>query len=275
MKMRILLLATVALLLTYSSPAGAATFFIDQFNYPDGELTINDGTGDNVSGGLWAPHSGETFDDNIEVVSGQAELLNSGSEDANRDTGTFNSAGSTWYYGAQITVNDRRADPASESINNDYFMHFWGPSFAFRGRAYLDDPNVADPNKYTLGLSATSGGQVAKWGSDLDFGQEYTIMVSFEFDTGESNLWVDPVDINSPSITDTNAGAIGSFVSALAMRQDFIGGTPNNQVLVDTVAIGDNFDDVLQGAIIPEPTSLVLGFAGLIGLVSMRRSRSC
>jgi len=268
----LLLTALAALVFATGKNAEATTYYADTFNYADGELTINDGTGDNVSGGIWVPHSGETFGDNIDIVGGQVELLNSGSEDANRDTGTFNSAGSTWYYAALVTVNDRRADPSSDSINNDYFAHFWGPSFAFRGRAYLDDPNVADPSKFSLGLSATSGGQVAKWGSDLEFGEQFKLVVSFEFDTGESKLWVNPSDINSPSIVDTNAAAIGSFVSALGLRQDFISGPiANNQILIDAVAIGDEFDDVMRDVMIPEPSSIVLSQVGLLGIASSRR----
>jgi len=266
---------SAALLVMGAGQATATTFFADQFNYPDGQLTINDGTGDDVSGGLWVPHSGETFSDNIDVISGQAELLNSGSEDAHRDTGTFNAAGTTWYYAAMVTVNDRRADPANESINNDYFIHFWGPSFAFRGRTYLHDPNVASTSNFTLGLSATSGGQVVQSATDLAFGEQFKIVTSFDFDTGESKLWVNPTDINSPSVSDTNAAAIGSFVSSLAMRQDFISpGTPNNQILVDAVAIGDNFGDVLRDVMVPEPTGLMLVLAGLIGLVSIRSRQS-
>lgn len=273
MKRCLILFAAIAACTALSPAVRATTFFFDQFNYADGELTINDGTGDDVSGGLWVPHSGETFDDNIDVVSGQAELLNSGSEDANRDTGTFNAAGTTWYYAALVTVNDRRTDPSTQGLNNDYFMHFWGPSFAFRGRTYVDDPNVADPTKFTFGLSATSGGQVSKWADDLNFGQQYKIVTSFDFDTGESKLWVDPVDSSSTSISDTNAAAIGSFVSALGMRQDFIGGDPNNQILVDAVAIGDEFDDVVRDVMIPEPGSIALTMLGLASLAVARRKQ--
>ncbi len=269
---RYVLFSTAFALLAFAAsvPAQAGTFFTDTFNYPDGNLTVEDGTGGDVSGGLWVPHSGTGFGGPIDVTGGQAQLLNSGSEDAHRETGGFNSAGTTWYYAAMITVNDTRA-VSTDPINNDYFAHFWGPSFAFRGRAYLDDPNVADPTKFTLGLSATSGGQTAKWGSDLNFGQQYKVVVSFEFDTGVSQLWVDPVDVNSTSIADVGGAAAGSFVSALALRQDFVGDTPNNQILVDAVSIGDMFGSVVTDVMVPEPASMVLALAGLVGMASLRR----
>lgn len=277
-----LVLMATAIAAMLGGVTSATTFMSDTFSYPDGELTINDGTGDNVSGGAWRPHSGATFNDNIDVVSGQAELLNSGSEDAHRDAvwgGSIQTIGlgETWYYAALVTVNDRRADPNNESINNDYFMHFMDTGFGFRTRAYLDDPNVADPTKFTFGLSATSGGQVAKWATDLNFGQQYKIVGSYAVDTGETNLWVDPVDSNSPKITDVNSGAAFTLIQALAMRQDFISGpTPNNQILVDSVALGNDFDSVLlnsmNGSNIPEPASLALGLLALIGIAGTRRS---
>ncbi len=275
------LLIAVAIASMLTGIASATTFMSDTFSYPNGELTINDGTGDNVSGGAWRPHSGQGFNDNIDVIGGQAELLNSGSEDAHRDAvwgGSLQTIGlgETWYYAALVTVNDRRADPNTESINNDYFMHFMDNGFGFRTRAYLDNPNVAAPNKFTFGLSASSGGQTAKWPTDLNFGQQYKIVGSYAVDTGATNLWVDPVDSSSPKISDTNAGAAFTLLQALAMRQDFIGGTPNNQILIDSVALGNDFDSVLlnamNGSNIPEPASMALALLALVGIAGSRRS---
>ncbi|QEG34032.1 PEP-CTERM sorting domain-containing protein [Bythopirellula goksoeyrii] len=275
-----LVLVATAIVAMTGGIASATTFMSDTFSYADGELTSNDGTGDNVSGGAWRSHSGETFDDNIDVISGQAELLNSGSEDAHRDA-VFGGlqqigAGETWYYAALVTVNDRRADPNNESLNNDYFIHFMDNGFGFRTRTWIDDPNVADPTKFTFGLSATSGSQAAKWATDLDFGQEYKIVGSYAVSTGETNLWVDPVDSSSTKITHTDGAAALTLIQALGLRQDFVGGTPNNQILVNSVALGNDFDSVLMNAMngsnIPEPTSLAMAFLALVGIVGSRRS---
>jgi len=277
MKRYVLFSTAIAMLVFATSiSVHATTFFVDTFSYADGQLTDSDdtstGTGANVSGGLWVGHSGDTFGDNVQVSGGNAIINTSGSEDIRRDSGVFNAAGTTWYMAALITVNDTRVDPSTEAINNDYFMHFWGPSFAFRSRVYLDDPNVADPTKFTLGLSATSGGQNVKWASDLDFGTQYKAVISFEFDTGEAKLWVDPVTSGSTSISDLDGGAAaGSFISSAAFRQDFTGGAPNTSIQVDAVALGDMFDSVVADVTIPEPTSLALALAGLVGVASFRR----
>ena len=284
MKTFLTCLCCAAALTMIGNTASATTFMSDSFSYADGQLTDSeDGAGANVSGGAWTGHSGTGFDDNVDVIGGQAELLNSGSEDVNRPAnpaGTiFAGAGDKWYYAAQVTVNDTRADPNTESINNDYFMHFKDTGFGFRGRAYLDDPNVASTTTYTFGLSASSGGQTVAWGSDFAFGTQHKIVVSYDFDSGDAEMWVDPVDINSPSIIGNVSTSPGTFVGALAMRQDFLDGTPNNQILVDGVALGDDFDTVMMNAMngsdiqVPEPTSLALVFAGLVGLTAVLRSK--
>lgn len=272
MKRYVFFSTAFAVLVFATSAVQASTFFSDTFSYADGDLTVYDGTGDDVSGGLWTPHSGTGFPISLGVASGQA-VLKSGdpaSEDANRVSAGAIGAGETWYYAALVTVNDERAD-TGVGLNNDYFMHFNG----FRGRAYVDDPNSADPTKFTFGLSATSGGQVAKWAADLDFGTQYKIIASYAVDTGETNLWVNPVDSSSTKISDTNSGAAFTLVDGLSLRQDFNRDGGDYEVLVDSVALGDDFDSVLvnsmNGSNIPEPTSAVLALLGLVGIAASRR----
>lgn len=271
MKCTKLFFAAIAVM-AFTASAQATTFFVDQFNYADGELTVYDGTGADVSGGLWSPHSGTGFPVPIFVDNGQAvvESGNPASEDANRDAGAVIALGETWYYGALVTVVDERADTAT-SLNNDYFMHFRASGGGFVGRAYVDDPSVADPGKFTFGLSATSGGQAATWGTDLDFGTQYKIMVSYSVDTGETNLWVDPVDAASTSINDTVMSAQFTAVDQLALRQDFSTGGGDYQVLVDAVAIGNEFGDVMRDVMIPEPATAVLALLGFAAVASSRR----
>ena len=267
--------ATLALAL--GSRVDAAIFFGDQFNYPNGELTINDGTGDDVSGGVWVPHSGQTFNDNIDVVNGQADLRNSGSEDAKRVVpgGAFMDAGDKWHFAALVTVNDLRSDPSTQNINNDYFMHFMDNGFGFRTRVFLDNPSTGLGGAgFRFGLSATSGSQTQVWGSDLSFGTQYTIVGSYDFDSGASELWVNPVDETSTKLVESTTVGPGTFVDALSLRQDFItGGVPNNQVLIDAVGVGDGFADAIAGLTIPEPTSLALGVAGIFATLGVRRRR--
>jgi hypothetical protein len=106
----------------------------------------------------------------------------------------------------------------------------------------------------------------------LAFGQQYTIVGSYEFDTGFASLWVDPVNQASTSITATASPGAGTFVTSLAMRQAFFGGgTPNTQILIDGVSMADSFAEALAAVAIPEPSSAALGLASLLGLAVARR----
>jgi hypothetical protein len=270
-----------------AGPARAALFFSDQFSYANGDLTTRDDgvdpasavVGDNVSGGLWKMHSGEGRSGEIDVVDGQAQLLFPGFEDANRvipnaDT-EFMTAGETWYYAANVTVNDQRATPDTTAILASYFMHFKDTGNNFRSRLFVDAPSTGLGGAgYRLAIGPSSGdGNRVPWTADLAFGQQYTVVASYVNDTGEVALWVNPSDPSSPSVSATGGASPGTFLTSLALRQvSSAGATANTQILVDAVAMGDTFDSALSG-LVPEPSSGVLGLAGLMGLATARRRR--
>lgn len=243
-------------------------FLYDGFDYADGQLTDTDG-GANVSGGNWTAHSGIGFTDNVDVIGGKAQVLNSGSEDVNRLIGTTMTAGQTYYFAAQFAVNF--TGTAGDAINNDYFLHFKDGGIGFRTRVYLDNPTGA--SGYSLGLSASSGGQVAKWATDLNFGDTQLIVGSYAFDTGEAKLWVNPTDESSPFLTDTNGATIA--IESIALRQDFISGpVANNEILIDAIAVGDDFSSAFAsatGTVVPEPSAALLLLCGSSLMVFTRR----
>jgi hypothetical protein len=262
-------------------------FFADQFNYANGDLTTRDDgvepaspvVGDNVSGGLWKMHSGEGTSGEIDVVGGQAQLLFPGFEDANREipnAGTeFMTAGETWYYAAKVTVNDQRATPDVTAILASYFLHFKDTGNNFRSRLFVDAPSTGLGGAgYRLAIGPSSGdGNRVPWTADLAFGQEYTIVASYVYDTGAVSLWVNPSDPSSASVTATGGAGPMAFLSALALRQvSSAGATANTQILVDAVAMGDTFASALAG-LVPEPASGALGLTGLLGLAAARRRR--
>jgi len=274
--------------------ARAALFYADQFSYANGDLTdldldtTMDGPGANVSGDKWQAFSGQTFPaESITVVSGKAELLISGSEDATRpipNEGTdFMTAGETWYYGARLTVNDQRATPASTAIINEYFMMMKDTTTTnFRSRLYVNNPSTGTGGAgFRLGIGPSSGAANAvNWGTDLAFGTQYTVIASYEFDTGFVKMWVNPVSAASTSVSATGGAVVGTFLSQLSLRQAFnnggVTGGPgvmNTQILIDAVTIGDSFADVL-GGLVPEPASGTLGLAGMLALIAARRRRA-
>ena len=256
----VLAASLAALFLTAS--ADAALYWNDEFNYADGDLTVYDGAGDDVSGGLWSPHSGTGFATSVEVVSGQAILRqgNPASEDVNRLSGSTLGAGETLYASMIISVEDLRG--GTELFNGDeiYFAHFYS---SFKSRVHLRDGS--DSNHYTLGLSGSSGAPAAEWGSDLSFDTQYQVIFSYEFDTGISKLWVNPASEGDTSISDVSSASVG--LTGVALRQDFISGADHAVVSVDAVALGSDFASVL-----PEPASLALLALGGVSLLRRRKA---
>lgn len=250
--------------------ASAVTLVAEGFSYPDGSLTTDGG--DDVSGGLWISHSGTGFNDSIEVVGGQAIVNNSGSEDAHRiaDGGVDNGGTATWYYAVKFTVTD--TDLGSATVNEDYFAHMMEDGTNnFRGRAYIANPSVT-AGKFAIGLSASSGGLTTKT-ADIDYGVEHVIVVSFNATTGESRLWLNTASESDPYISDTNAGAIGTILDSIALRQDFFNsGQADNSIAVNGIGMATTFDEAYAASMVPEPASL--GLIALGGLSMLRRRKA-
>jgi hypothetical protein len=256
--------------LAVAGTARATVFFTDDFSYADGQLTSADsmnavGTGANVSGGNWTNHSGlnGSF---IQVASGKAVVVQPGQEDANRVAGsTLAAGGNTWYYGLKFTVTDTRSTPGMGTINPAYFIHFKeSGTSALRSRLYMTQG--ADQAKFSLGLSsssvATGNGAIVPLGSDLDFGTEYTAIVSYTSDDDDTNvslvedgfakLWVNPTPTSMPNIIDnmpnTNiSGDAATPMTSLALRQSATSGQNGpGSIAVNIVSIGDSFTEVLS-----------------------------
>jgi hypothetical protein len=89
------------------------------------------------------------------------------------------------------------------------------------------------------------------WPSGLSFNTTYRTVLSYEFDTGISKLWVSPVNQSSTSIS--LAGTASATVSVLALFQSFTGEspTPASAQVLDNLVVGNTFEDVLA---VPGPT---------------------
>ena len=228
------------------SAAQATVFYNEPFSYPDGDLTTQ-------SGGLWVAHSGIGVGP-VQVTSGQAILAQGvGSEDVNRDTGSVMGVGDIWYAGFDVTVT------GSAAATTTYFAHFLQSSSIFGGRVFVTAPTSG--GDFAFGLSGGSSSVHAVWATDGTYGTSYHLVVSYAYDTGDCNLWVDPTDPNlvgDTYISDT--GFAGDTMYGFALRQS----SGNTTEAIDNL--------VVYG--VPEPGTLglfVLGGLSLLGL-KMRRS---
>ena len=239
----------VLIVLAVPSVASAQIFFTENFDYADGDLL-------SVSSGLWPTHSPSKGggDGEIQVINNQAVITTPGSFDHARQTGQIAGVNDVWFYAVRFSV-ELGAGP---SINNDYFIHFKDDSvFGFNARLALDDPaNVENDFSLSVWASSESDGQ-ADWDGDFAFGEELTCVMRWNNGTGEATLWVNPTDINSTSITDTELQDAMRAVESVALRQD---GGESSEVTVSSVSAGTDFAAVLA--------EVAAGGDGLLGDVN-------
>ena len=245
MKKILILSVTVLFLVT----GATAQIITESFTYDDGSLVPNGG---------WATH-GRGTTGQIQVSSGAISLKMDGtvSEDVNR---SFTS----------VTTGNIFASfdfSVSSSIGNfgsdtEYFAHFRLTSA--RGRIDIAGPTGS--SGFSIGLSVDDASPDVFWGSDLSFDTTYTLVMSYHTQNDASELWIDPVDSYSTSITDTGGGSAQS-VDKFAFRQS--DSTSNETITIDNLIVGTSFNDVQA---VPEPSTYALIFGGIaLGVVILRR----
>jgi hypothetical protein len=263
----------VAVVLGLAGAARATVFLTEDFAYSNGQLTAHNG-GANVSGGNWTTHSPTPAQtptsETVQVVDGDADVRFSWQEDVNRSTLSAQPTGATWYYAARFTINDLRTGPAT--LGQNYFLHLSdGGGTNFRGRLYVLPPADTESTNFTFGLSSSSvaagNGAIVPWATDLTFGAEYTAVVAYTAPDAEagtttdgfSQLWINPVNMASTSIIDNmpNTNVTTGTMSHMAMRQANSGSdaNPHPQTLIDILAVGDSFDEVLAAVSGPPPAN--------------------
>jgi hypothetical protein len=207
-----------------ASAAHASILVSEPFAYPDGNLVGNGG---------WAAHSGAGVIP-VLVTSGRAQLAQgSGTrEDANLAL-TPAGAGAVYYAGFDLTN--------SAGATAVYFAHFMTNATTFNTRLFVV-PAPASGGDYGLGLSnsSTTPMGAAVWATGLSFGSTNRVIVSYNYDTGEQRLWLNPVDVNSPSIS--VSGAASAAINAFGLRQS--GG--DSTQLIDNLAVATTFGEVVD-----------------------------
>ncbi len=243
MRKSVLLFLALALL-AFAAPAGAVSFWSEQFSYSAGALTAVTAN--------WTTHSGVGGGaTDIQVSAGIATGNNSNSPDDNRVFGSTQSATAKTYACFQVMI----PAPATAPVLN-YFAHFKDATTSnFGARVYVAPSGTT----FTFGLSLGSCGTgctVSTWPVALNYGQWYTVATLYDAGGSLAKLWVDPAGEGSLSIshnTWSGTTAQGGFqLSAFALRQSSSGipsGTSNWTYNVDNIQVGDAFSDLC-----PSPT---------------------
>jgi hypothetical protein len=240
--MRIIVTALLALGLVataLATTASAQTLLSESFTYPDGGLVPNGG---------WATHSGTGTD--IQVASGVAAGNMANGPDDNRLLSSARLATDKTYACFRVLI----PTPTLPLVCN-YFAHFMVNSTTFRSKVFV----TPSGSTFTFGLSVTANAAGAPlappapplgatWGTALNYDQWYSVVISYNGVGGVSELWVDPVDETSTSISCTDAGAANGALTAFGLRES---NTSSCAYLwnVDNLGVGTTFLDACDPAV--------------------------
>lgn len=230
-----------------SLTVNATVFYGEDFSYSDGALT-------NVAADIWFAHSGGGSVP-VMVSSEEISLVQGGGsrEDVNRPTGSTLGAGETWYAGFDVTV--------SGGSTTTYFAHFLAGTSFFGTRVFVTAPTGG--GDFSFGIGSSSSPQ-SVWATGLSFDTPHRLVVSYDYDTGDGYLWVDPTQQTDTSIYTTNF--IGNAFTSYAFRQS----SGDSVEVIDNLVVGTSFNEVLT---IPEPSVFAVGAIGLVALAVVRRRR--
>lgn len=246
---KLLFLSTIVLAVSLVK-SQADILYQDDFNsYADGNL---------VGQGGWAAHSG-AGNKPVQVSAGTITLEQSAGsgEDVNHDLGATMGAGDKWFYSFDVSV--------SGSDSTVYFAHFLAGTF-YDGKLYVTPSTGPD---FTFGLGSSSSSTAVNWASDLSFNHNYQVVLAYDYDSGDSTLWVDPTSEASTSIT--YDGSYSDAVTAMAFRQ--ASPSSDNYQAIDNLVVATTFQEALTGVPVPEPATTALAALGGLALIGMGLKR--
>ncbi|MBU4273640.1 MAG: PEP-CTERM sorting domain-containing protein [Planctomycetes bacterium] len=258
---RLLLIGLVgaALLVCSSVPARAAPIVADDFSYPDGPLAGNDGgtagSGSSWSG-PWATDSGGGWN----VSGGQITADGQTADERYFSTGFSGSPATPFlYFSARFTASegsdwDGPAMYLMEDATRDglWFGLIWD----------VEEVGVLQPYVELF------GGESATVGGSYSAGQEVLIVGKLEFNTGgggmeQLQIWVNPTNVETGGQTHMPIiGDIGWTTPDLVYLESYSADSLFS--FMDDVRIGTTWADVGP---VPEPSTLLLLAAGLLGLL--------
>lgn len=242
--------ASGALSLLYSTTFSSPT-------YSDGGLIGQDG---------WAI-TGTATNNPVLVANastnGNVPLVTTG-QDVNRPLGSAGSAGSTFLVSATINLSATQA-------TGDYFMHLGdGGTSNLIGRVYARSATGGFQLAY---LSSSGTPAAGAWGTTvLSLATSYNILFRYDYVAGAINdtgsLWVNPTandllgggDAPYVGLTISGTDPTGSL-STINLRQGATASAPT--LTIDNVSV--------SGDLIPEPSVMLLGALGVLGILRRRR----
>jgi hypothetical protein len=238
---------------------------IDNFDYDNSGPIIN------VSGGLWATHSGVAGQ--LQVSGGVAVVdSKTHTEDVNAPLigapYVTNQAANVTLY-ASYTLNVT----ALPDANGAYITHFKdNTTFGFLGRVFISATNAA-PGNYRVGIgnAGSTSNLTAQLPQDLLPNSNYTVVVRLRLTNGISTIWINPSNESSPSVTDTASYPTNLVnIYQYAFRES---SAPGGTATIDNLKVGTSFTGVTglpSTAPLPPPpsiSSIVIGGPGNTNII--------
>lgn len=256
MKKFVTLLSTVAVVALATSQARAVLLGSETFTYSDGTLTTV------APAGVWSNFSGATA---LNVSNGVAVLTGVNSQDDGLNLTSTSPSNGVIY--ASFDVNFTSWPSGSGS----YFAFFKDTTTAdFRARVLATNTtggvNIGIGNGVATAIAGSSF-----LSTTLNFGTTYKVVLRLDQSSGAdvSTLWLNPSLETDPGATATDV--IGSAPFVIPITQFALRQSNATQGLnwVDNILVGSTFADV-----VPEPSTIALVGAGMLGLFAIRRRRS-
>lgn len=233
MKNKPLSVSICAALVALTHPAMSEVLIHETFSYSNGAL--------GTQGGWYNPVPGTVHP--VQVVNGEAVLASHASynrQDLNLPFGRRLEAGQKRFMSFDVRVTSYTADFV--------FACFNGRN-AGGGFVYLMAP--AAGGNFRLGIS---NGALTQPSSDLTFNTTYKVVVSFDYDTGLSDLWINPASEASPKLTTTGdlVAATARGINEVALQQSRATSTQ----IIDNLIVASTFAEALTA---PAPGTPVQG----------------
>jgi hypothetical protein len=233
----------------------AYTSFLDVATYGQALYGANGG-----SGGPWNHISGPLYELQVTNTgtSGLAYLVGTNNEDLGAafiSSATYDGSLGYVFY-TSFTVDFLWAP----SYFGDYFFHLSDSgtdTSAFRDKVSGNRVDAAT-DKFRLGIANQTGSAVAQFPRDLMTNATYAVITRYNAATGDSTLWVNPVNEQSPSVTASdNPGS--STIGGVGLRQSSGIGDP----VIGPMKVGTSFSDVWAGAPTRPTLSIVRSGGGV------------
>jgi hypothetical protein len=249
--MRLLMLGF--LVLTSSIPANAIILVEERFSYPNGILVGQAPVPG--PGNAWLAHE-DAGKFPILISDGMAILRqgsgSGGREDANVGfPSTFGTATTFARFDFELPGSENQ-DIVNLDAEGSNFVHLKSSLLDSHYRARTGVLAPASDGDFRLAINANGSrlNEGVAWPTELSFDTMYRVVVNWNADTGESKLWLNPVDQLSANISHTGHST-GQRLESFALRQssDYAG-----VQYIDNLVVATTFAEALTGSVNSDST---------------------